>query len=193
MKKQLAKVISIMLGPIFLWPITLYIIVLNTGLTSRNYKIISSALFFLLIVAPFLYIYFLYKKKLISDLDVTKRQQRVKPLALVFGALVASLLLIYLFGTKLLLHLFIIILILFFINFIITLFWKISLHMALDVTSSIIINYLFAWRLPILYLFIPFVFWSRLYLKKHDVWQLLVSFILNGGLTLIMLKLFNYV
>ncbi len=193
MKKTIAKTISIIFGPIVLWPTTLFIIATKTQLHSVNYKIVSLMLFLLLVVLPFAYIFILYKQSAITDLDLTKRQQRFKPLFFIFIFLIISFVIVHLFGTKLLSDLFVITFVLFLIDLLITMFWKISYHMAINVVATILINYLYNWSFPILYVSIPLVFWSRLYLKKHDVWQLLSALILNGGLTLILLRLFNYV
>lgn len=193
MKKLLAKVTSIILGPIIIWPITLLIIVSKANLLPNNYWVISLTFFFLLVVLPFSYIYLLYKKKIISDLDLTKRQQRFKPLLLGLILFTLSTITVYFYGDILLLHLFLIIFFLFIVNFIVTLFWKISYHVAQVTVTTILINYLFNWRFPVLYAFIPLVFWSRLYLKKHDFWQLLGAFVLNGIIVILFLRSFNYV
>lgn len=186
--KKLAQIISVILGPV-IWPIAIIIMILKSGLSTQQIFILLPILLFLQVFIPYLYIFRSYKLKKISDLDITKREERYKAMTITSISFFISLFFIYFFGNNLLIKFSIMILLIIIINTLITFFWKISLHMTMNIVVSILINYLFNWQLPILYLTIPLVFWSRLYLKKHTISQLLGALILNGSIVFIFLFL----
>lgn len=74
----------------------------------------------------------------------------------------------------------------------ITYIWKISLHTMLNVTATILVNFLFGWTLPILYIFIPIIGWARYYHKHHTFLQVVIGAIVSGLITLGMLNYFGY-
>jgi hypothetical protein len=181
--KRLAQVISILLGP-FVWPITLIVIIFRSGLSTQQITVLLPIVLLLQVGIPYFYIFRAYKLKKISDLDITKREERYKTMIITCISFVSSLLFIHFFGNSLLLKLSIMTLMILVINTIITFSWKISLHMTLNVISALIINYLYHWQLPFLYLSIPLIFWSRLYLKKHTIMQLIGGLVINGAIAL---------
>jgi len=185
--KKLAKLLSFLLGP-FVWPITLVILILKTGLTRSQIAILLPSCLFLQIIIPYAYILFAYKKKRISDLDITIRSERYRAMILTFFSFLISLWLVFIVGNRLLFNLFLLVLILIIINTSITFFWKISLHMAINVASAILINFLFQYRLPFLYLSLPVVYWARLQLKKHSPLQLLAALVINTVVILFSLR-----
>lgn len=182
--KRLAQAISILFGP-FVWPITLIVIVFKSRLPTQQITILLPVLLFLQVGVPYFYIFRAYKRKKISDLDITKREERYRTMAVTCVSFVLSLVVIYFFGNGLVLRLSILALSVLIINTMITFFWKISLHMTLNVISALIINYLYQWQIPFLYMSIPLIFWSRLYLKKHTIMQLIGGLAINGVLALI--------
>ena len=75
--------------------------------------------------------------------------------------------------------------------FVITFFWKISLHMTVNTSGAILLNTLFHGAyLPVLVV-IPLIFWSRLYLKKHTPLQLLAGCGISAGVMLAALYMFS--
>jgi hypothetical protein len=183
MIKIIAKLISLICGP-FVWPITLIIILFNSHLQQKQLTLLLPIILFFQVIVPYSFIGYEFINKKISDLDITKRKERYKTLIVTLISYLLSLIFIYYLGNIFIFKLFFLALLIIFINVIITFFWKISLHMMINISSVIIINFFFNWQLPILYLIIPLVFWSRLYLKKHDIWQLLGSLVLNGGIVI---------
>ena len=185
--KTTAQLLSLFLGAFF-WPISIFIIILKSGLPPNKQIILFPLLLLCQVGIPFGYIYIAYKRKIISDLDISKREERYKALFATFISLLVSLFLTYFFGNQLLFQLGLLFVLILIINGFITLFWKISLHMTLNIVASIIIDYLFHWKLPMIFISIPLIFWSRLVLKKHTVWQLLAAFLLNGAVTVIFIR-----
>lgn len=185
--KRVAQTISIILGPL-IWPIAVSAIVLESGLSTQKTSFLLPTLLFFQVIIPYVYIFRAYKKKNISDLDITKREERYKVMIIALFSFLLSLGFVLLIGNPLILKLFILTFILLLTNTFITFFWKISLHMTLNIVFVLTMNYLYNWRLPILYACLPLVFWSRLYLKKHTITQLLGALIINGGIVLFFLN-----
>lgn len=138
-QEKLAKLISIVLGP-FIYPVTLVVVLLKTKSNINQIAILLPALFFLQIIIPYGYIYFAYKRKKIGDWDLTKKEERHVPLIITFFSLLLSLVLVYFLGNQLLTKLMLLTTILLIINGVITVFWKISLHMATNVAAFLIIK-----------------------------------------------------
>ena len=190
--EKVAKFLSVILGLQVWLPVLLLVLVFKTGLTKEQIIILLPTLSIFQVFIPFGCLYFAFRLGKISDLDLTKREERYVPLIISFITWSVSLALVSLFGNQLLLHLYLIILVLIIIAAVITKFWKISLHMSLNATGSILVNFLFDWQLPFLYLSIPLVFWARLKLKKHTVSQLLAAFVLNAAFVLVALQFLDY-
>lgn len=189
MAKKLAKLISIILGPHVWIPLLFFILVLKTNLTPQQLKIIFPTVLIFQVIIPLLYLIFAPKLNWSEKWDMEKIKER-KPFLLLF--ILLSLLtstVICFYGNLLLLELNIILLSLILILSAITLFWKISLHTSINTAGAIVINYLYNWQLPWLYLVIPIIFWGRLKSKKHTINQLLAGFALTTLILLIGLSL----
>lgn len=182
--EKIAQIISIVLGPI-IWPVFIIILVLKSRLSNDKAIFILFILLFFQVFIPYFYIFLKYKLKKISDLDITERKQRHNPMIITSISFLISLIFVYFLGNYFLIKILIMTFLIMIINTIITFFWKISLHMTINIIFSILVNYLFNWKFSIIYLTIPLIFWSRLYLKKHTINQLLGALILNGTIVII--------
>ena len=187
-----AHFISIILGP-FVWgPILIILIILHTNLSTSQIHILLPFLLIFQVGIPLLLLLFSYKFKKISDLDLSKREERIIPIIIIFVSLLISVLIIKLYGSLTLLRIYLFFILFLSINGLITLFWKISFHMAINVAGSLFINFLYDWKFPILYLSIPLIYWSRLKLKKHTRAQLIAALIVNSLMIFLFLKGFRY-
>lgn len=54
-------------------------------------------------------------------------------------------------------------------------FYRISFHVSINTSIILILNHFTDWKYILLFLTIPFVAWSRYYLKKHTLFQLLAG------------------
>lgn len=54
-------------------------------------------------------------------------------------------------------------------------FYRISFHVSINTSIILILNHFTDWKYVLLFLTIPFVAWSRYYLKKHTLFQLLAG------------------
>ncbi len=183
-----ATFISVLLGPV-LWPVSILLLLFGSHTKGPAFWLLLLLTVILQVIIPFGYIYFSYRKGRIKDLDITNRRSRIAPLFVFITCFLCSLAAAYMWGNSLFFHLTALMFVLIIVNTAITLFWKISLHMALNVSAALLLNVLFGWRFSVLWLAVPLVFWSRLYLKKHSVGQLAVSFLLNGGIVLLFLRM----
>lgn len=183
---RFAKLVSLLFGAPWITFLIIMMLV-KVHLPIKNAQTIRVILLTLQLGFPFAYIVYAYKKGIISSLDMTNRRERIRPLVVGIVSFALSLSITYTIGAVELLNLQIILFVALFINFLVTIFWKISLHMALAVNVAILLNYLFSWQLPYIYLVIPLIFWSRYVLQRHTSAQLIAGFVLNtiivtGGL-----------
>ncbi len=190
--KIVAQLVSFVLGP-FIWiPLLLIIFVLKTNLPSNQINLLLPLLLILQVFFPLLYIMIAYKLKKISDLDLSKREERIIPIIVIFICLFISLQIVKSFDSTILYRLYLFSILVLAVNGFVTIFWKISFHMGINIVGSLLVNFLYHWQLPMLYFTIPLVYWSRLKLKRHTHAQLIVAFILNGVIVFLFLKGFNY-
>jgi membrane-associated phospholipid phosphatase len=126
------------------------------------------------------------------DVDIPERTERNYPLILVILSYVLGTVILYALNapaitTILMFCYFSNTLILFFIN----LYWKISIH-ALGVAGpSIALIYVYGPFGVIFSLIIPLVMWSRLYLNKHTVSQVIMGAML--GLVFTALQIYYFI
>jgi|WetSurMetagenome_2_1015567.scaffolds.fasta_scaffold194901_2 hypothetical protein len=137
------------------------------------------------IALPTVYVFWLVKKKVVSDFHIPIRSQRIRPMIFM---LVTSAIAVYLL---ILLHTprFVLILSLaavgqLIIIFVITLKWKISGHTAAVSTFSALCWLLYGSLAGFVFFLIPIVIWSRLRLQRHTPLQTLAGTVL-GLLTLV--------
>ncbi len=184
----IAKILSFILGPQIWLPLLIFIFIFYTKLPVNQKTILMPALLLFLVIIPFFAMVIAYKLGKITDLDLTKREERIKPVMIMFFCFLSGWGSVFLFGNRLLLNLYSLFFILFVINGIITLFWKISFHMTVNIAGTILVNYLFGWRFPWLYLSIPLIFWARYILKKHTISQLVSAAVLNSTIIFFYLR-----
>jgi len=177
-KKRLAVLISaIAYAPIISIPV--FALINYYYLNLYNFVIITAICAFFAGFLPIVLVLFFLKAKSNGeevDMDIPERTDRNYPLLLVIFSYIIGTIILYLVNapaitTVLMFCYFSNTLILFFIN----LYWKISIH-ALGVAGpSIAMIYVFGIPGAIFSLIIPLVMWSRIYLKKHTVPQVIIG------------------
>lgn len=189
---RIAKMISLVLGVPWIFTVILTLLITADISTSQTILLIFIFVIFNIGI-PLGSLFYLYKKGKISDLDVTKRDERFTPLAIAMVSFLISLILTQFVGDRLIFEFSSIIFIILLINLLITFLWKISLHMGINIASSILVNALVAWKLPVLFLSIPLVYWSRRTLHRHSPLQLIAGCVVSGGIALLGLRYFGYI
>lgn len=188
--ENLARFLSVVLGPQFWAPLLLATFILATGLSIQQMLMLLPILFILQIVIPIIYIKVATARGWIQNWDIPKREERYEFWLLISVTSFLAAMATKLIGTILAFKVLMILFILLTALVLISLVWKISFHMISAMGSALMINYLVDNKLTILYLGVPLVFWSRLILKRHTFAQLLVGglvafLIVEGGLVFI--------
>lgn len=192
-QQKAAEWLSIILGPHLWLPLIFFAFLFKTGLTYNQILILLPASFIFQIFIPLGYIFIALKLKKIDTWDLKKRQERYFFFAVYLSSLAILLILTLIFGSKLLVELNLMALVLLLIITVITFFWKISMHTSLATTGAILLNFLFNWQLLFLYLLIPVVAWSRYKLKRHTLAQLIAGILASMIVNLGFLKYFNLI
>lgn len=189
--KLLARIISFITNPIFiLFPVP-YLLMYRLGYGhSFSLKWTLHSLIFFIIAG--LFVFYEYKHKVFSDMDVSKREQRPLLFSFMIGMALVYLLSLYLFSAPF---------ILFFIVWggilgilattLINLKIKASIH--IEALTAILIVLVKALNISyLIFLLIPLVAWARIIEKKHTIIETIAGFMLGIILTLIMYILLLY-
>lgn len=188
---KIAELISEIFGPHLWMPVLLVLLLLRTGLSSEQLSILLPGLVAFLLVVPFTYLHLALNLGWVSKWDLPKKEERRPIIAIFIICSIISLFLVNQFGTKTLLDLFVLLLTIGFIASVITIFWKISIHMVLDTTGVLVTNLLFGWHLWPLFILIPIVAWARFKLKRHTLLQILAGVLLSIIIFSAGIKYFN--
>lgn len=130
----------------------------------------------LVLPAPLLYIAWKVQHGEITDLDLFVRDQRLKPFLLTLASSTVALAVIYLgHAPRLLFILAAAIGLLILLLFIVTLWWKISIHCAAAALFALLVTGLIGSAALLIILGIPLVGWSRVRLRRHTVLQTLLG------------------
>lgn len=187
MKEKIARFFSLFFHPS---AVAIYLFLAAFFLTpakpAASFLWALVAIFFSAILPGIVVIGFL-KGGLLSDADLSERAERLRPYILItFFYFLGAFLLLYLppyplnyvFGTLMACYATVTL-----VGTFITYFWKISMHLAGlagPLTAAI-----FFWRapaLPFLLALLP-LSWARLYLRKHNIWQVLVGILMSSLVT----------
>lgn len=179
MNKKVAKFLSISLGP-HIWLPTIFIAsITKTGLSADQIKVLFPSILFLQVILPLTYLFTARRLGWSSAWDLKTRAERFPLLLITLVTLTVSSVLIYFFGNTLLFHLSLILIILSAVFLLVNHYWQISLHSGLNTSGSILLNFLFQWHIPWVYLTIPAIWWARLVLKKHTPLQLTAGMLIS--------------
>lgn len=124
------------------------------------------------------------------DMDIPERKDRNYPLIIVILSYFIGTAVLYTLNapvmtTILMFSYFLNTLIVFFIN----LYWKISIHAMGVAGPTVVLIYTFGPVGAIFATVLPIVMWSRVYLKRHTVWQVITGALLGFILTTLQIHL----
>jgi membrane-associated phospholipid phosphatase len=189
-QKNLAERISFILQPTF-------VAVLLYALVSFSYEKGRAAVFFFLTgfllvsVAPMFLVVWLSRRGKVSDPDLPDRRERFKPYLVITGFYLLALLVFRLgsasFALLAITWCYVAVTL---AGAFISLFWKISLHLAGiagPVTAMVML--LHPWWMLLYLLLLP-LGWARCYLKKHTVSQVVAGSVLSVAITFGIVSLF---
>lgn len=177
MKKTIARLISFLFGPLS-WTIFFFGAAYHRGLFQSKMQIVIIFMFAFLI--PLIIYSLLLVTKKISDADITRREERYTILTVI--NVCALLLLFFLYTSRLylLFKLALIVYVILTLSSLITINYKISFHITFAYTLLVLSDYLHSFQFWYLYLLLPAIFWSRLYLKRHTLGQLVLPLVLDS-------------
>ena len=197
MKKTFKNRLAFMISAIFTPPLVVALAILAIGVYySDRYELFWLWVFagILLLIGPAsIYVYVAYKKGKVSDINMSEREERLRPLIIsLIGAIVVMWVLmdreapkpLILLGMTLVSELVIIIFV--------TIFWKISLHLLAFSSAVTLLAYLFNPLAVLLYVFLVPIGWARIYRKRHTLSQVVAGSLVGIIVVLAIFILFNY-
>lgn len=176
------KVLAYYVSAIFSPPLTgLY------GILLCSYAVEYPSIYFwmilflsLFLLLPTIYILYLVKKGMITDFHMRDREQRIKPLSIIFVHILISVLLYnYMGGPLIFMVLALCGLVLVGMVVFISLYWKVSGHCAAAGGLFIITLNFYDMLIFPLALFVALVAWSRVRLGRHNLSQTVVGIMLG--------------
>jgi hypothetical protein len=176
-REKLAYAVSFIFNPALTIPLVFLLMVFKSELTFNQLRIVLPLLFLVDVVLPATTFFLSLKKGWLSDWEITRRSQRVNFFLVLSFFLLLGTVICLVFGNKLLGSLHLIFNLAFFLATLVTIFWKISIHMLVDTVVIGLINFLFAGHFY-LYLLLPVIAWSRYVRHQHTPGQLLAGFLL---------------
>ena len=174
----MAILITRTFDPVFEIPLLIGMVVWYTTPWEQIARVVS-LLFLFYMVIPAIFFIGSIRKGRISDWDITNKAERKAiyffSVASHFVGILAILILRQTFLAKILLVLWVVSLVFMIINF----YWKISVHACINALVLVVLNEfwgfkLFGWLFVVLLL----VLWSRVYLKKHSISQVIAGALL---------------
>lgn len=158
------------------------------GIFFNKLNLAETIIILTIIILPLLFLFYQRLTKKITDLDISVRNQRYAILIVLNICLVLITVFLKLAGHDNFFRLSFIFFVIHAITSLITLRYKISFHMTYTMTFSILINFLYNFSLPLLFITIPLIFWSRIYLNQHTWKQLLLAAVVDLAVLGVMLR-----
>jgi membrane-associated phospholipid phosphatase len=187
-KIKIAHIFSkpVMISLILLSLLTLY---LKIDIPVKYQISLFSFSILLPIILSFLFRFF----KLTSDFTVSQQEERPRLFFLFSILLLISFGISIKTGNTQLIQIYTVINITLLISTILTMFWKVSFHMIVATLCLFIITTLLQYPLLyLLFLLLPMIGWSRIYLKRHTVKQVIGGFALTVFCILVVLTFANF-
>lgn len=191
--RNIAIIISRIFDFYFWFPVLLFIAIFNSRLSNQQIKILLPILLVLDVILPIALFFLVLKRGHVSDIDVTKQDERHRLFGTLSILLLFTTFISYLLANNLFFVLHLISLAVALTMFLITLRFKISGHMLMNAGSIFIVNYLFDWKLLWLFLIVPIVAFARLYLKAHTLAEVLAGGVLGLIEPYLILKFFKLI
>ena len=174
--KKFGSIISYFLHPMVVSSFTCWFIIYETGLSLENPDFIFFLSFFFSTALPIITVLVFIKMNLVNDLDASNRSERLLPLAL--GALfflIGFIILRELDSPKILQGVMFCGIINTIIVWLITKYWKISIH-TVSITSGIVIFWILGYEYIIqMSIILILTVFSRVITKSHTLSQTIVG------------------
>lgn len=173
---RLAKLISLVFSPVLIAPAAWAIVITVYADSFADFARLFGLLLLTAIGVPSLYILYGVWKGSITDLHIKVRAQRFIPLTLaVVSSLFLTVLYLWLGAPHELVVMAAIMTAVGAIFTVITLYWKISFHVAVFTAGAFVMGGLVSWEWLWFLVFLPAIIWARLKRRRHDIWQALAA------------------
>lgn len=171
--QRIAKLISLLLHPLFSFPVLLFLPFLKEERTQEFLPI-----FFLVFGVPFLLYLFLLSTKRISDWDIKNRKERYPLFFCTILCLLISLILLSRNDSELIFQEYLFFFLCGAIIIIFNFWTKVSIHVGLLMMIGIFCFRYFQNAAPFLFALVPLVATSRLFLKKHTLQEVTLGIVI---------------
>ncbi len=179
--KVIARTISRVFDPIVEIPLLIALTVWFARMNGLSIRFMVVILFVDALL-PLLFFIHLLRKKEVADLDITKRSERIPIYGFAMAAHLCGVLIALLVGHTHTASILFVFWLLGVIFFIVTLFWKISVHAGVNSALATFLVLVGSTKYIWAYLVLIPVGWSRIYLKKHNLAQYVAGVLLANGL-----------
>lgn len=185
-KAKIARIVSEISNG-FLTMILTPLLAIGTSTLGTKLKIIYSLAYLLVTILPYLILKKLGKA---SDYEFTNRKERPPyfiTVSLLFGLL---FLILKTYSIPTLTDISLALFVVASVITIVTFFWKISGHMTYSTLLFMTLGYIFSPYVLLLFLFSPFIGWSRIVLKKHTLGQVIAGTIVTATICILIYWVF---
>ena len=178
--QKIGIILSYFIHPMIISFVTFLYLIYYSNILIEDKNLIFMLCFIFSTISPIAIFYFLKKNSLISDLDASKKEERLLPMA--FGGLFFLLGFVALktLNAQLLIQgIMFCGMINVILAWLITNYWKISIH-AITLSSSITVFWIFGYQNILIIMLILFILIiSRLLAKAHDLNQIMAGILLG--------------
>ena len=178
--QKIGIILSYLIHPMVISFVTFLYLIYYSNILIEDKNLIFILCFIFSTISPIATFYFLKKNSLISDLDASKKEERLLPMA--FGALffLLGFITLRILNTQLLIQgIMFCGMINVILAWLITNYWKISIH-AITLASSITIFWIFGYQNVLIIILILFtLIIGRLLAQAHDLNQIIAGIFLG--------------
>jgi len=140
-------------------------------------------IFLFYVLAPAIYFVVRIRKGKVSDWDITKKEERKAIYQFSIASHLLGILAVFLLGQIFLVKLLMVLWVVSVVFMVVNIYWKISVHAGVNAFLMVLLNNFYGWKIfGWLMVVLLLVLWSRVYLRKHSITQVmagaLVAFIL---------------
>ncbi len=178
MKLKIAKFVSAVSNPIYVIPLGIILLLFKPRLAAGIPPFALAVFLIFEVAAPVGFFMYSLSTGKISDLEITKKEERYRLYLFTVACWFAGLILISMYGNEFLFNILLIFNLLAYLFSILTVITKISVHVGTTTALILLINLFFGFRHLPLFLFIFPVAWSRIKLGYHTYWQVWSAVIL---------------
>ena len=183
----IAQILSRALDPVWEVPLALLLAIgfaVHEGLRWR----FVGLLMFIDFVVPFIFFLMMIKHRQIRNWDMDIKAQRLPILFFSLLCSLGGLWLAYEMGKVELLSILMTYYLIAVAFFVITFFWKISLHAGVNAVLITSLNMFYGWKYSWLYILLLGVMWARVYQKHHTWVQVVAGAVLGTGMVMLGLR-----